>query len=383
MPITTKMSQEKPVKDKNENNESTNNNNYKTLTQCPYCQGSIIKKGLRKKKYEDVQIYFCNNCSKKFTSLITKHKTYPLKVIIGALTLYNKLNTLEEAAEKVTEKHGIKITHQTISKWLKEYAQYIPFLRMREFAAKKYSKKEFIEESKLFHQQIYNFKYHRAKLDLIINEEFRHYRFKPLQEFLELAIAECPNHIFEKSEKRASEFKNTFNLDEVRIVPKDNAAVQIANFVIQAVSNNKLRHEALQEFMLANDTVTIAAELAVLIGADDIRHFKHELGFDIPITLKDGEYITGHIDLVQVRNGSIYIIDFKPSASKEKPIDQLTLYALALSRLTGIRLYHMKCAWFDESNYYEFFPLHVVYKLKKNKKKDRYQEKLKRTESAW
>ena len=133
-------------------------------------------------------------------------------------------------------------------------------------------------------------------------------------------------------------------MDQVRIVPKDNAAVKLANFIMQAVSNNKLRHEALQEFMLANDTVTIVAELAVLIGSDDINHFKNELGFDIPITLKDGEYITGHIDLVQVRNGSIYIMDFKPSASKEKPVDQLTLYALALSRLTGIRLYHMKCA---------------------------------------
>ena len=109
--------------------------------------------------------------------------------------------------------------------------------------------------------------------------------------------------------------------------------------------------------MLANDTVTVAVELAVLIGSEDINHMKHELGFDIPITLKEGEYITGHIDLLQVRNGSIYIMDFKPSAAKEKPIDQLTLYALALSRLTGIRLYHMKCAWFDENNYYELFPL--------------------------
>src|SRR3989338_8237080 len=291
-----------------------NSNNYKSLAKCPYCSGNIIKRCLRKKKYESVQRYYCENCNKSFTSAITKHRTYPLKVIIDALTLYNKLNPIEKIPDIIKEKYSISVTSRTISDWLKEYGQYIPFTRMREFAAKKYNKKEAIEESKLFHQQIYNFKYHRAKLDLILNEEFRHFRFKPLQQFLELATAECPNHIFEKSEKRASEFKNTFNLDEVRIVPKDNAAVKIANFIMQAVSNNKLRHEALQEFMLANDTVTVAAELAVLIGSDDINHFKNELGFDIPITLKDGEYITGHIDLVQVRNGSICIMDFKPSA---------------------------------------------------------------------
>jgi hypothetical protein len=55
-------------------------------------------------------------------------------------------------------------------------------------------------------------------------------------------------------------------------------------------------------------------------------------------------------------------MDYKPSARKVKPQDQLTIYALALSRLTSIRLYHFKCSWFDKENYYEFYPLHVVYK---------------------
>ena len=54
----------------------------------------------------------------------------------------------------------------------------------------------------------------------------------------------------------------------------------------------------------------------------------------------------------------------------------MTIYALALSRLTGIRLYHFKCAWFDSKDYFEFFPLHVVYKLKKGKKFNKNQTKL-------
>ena len=373
------MSQEKLFGENKEGEEiktEDNNENSKLLTSCPYCQGSIIKKGVRKKKYEAVQRYYCRNCDKGFTSLITKHKTYPLKVIIDALTLYNRLNSLEDIPEIIKGAYGIKLSHQTISRWLKEYEQYIPFLRMREFAVKKYDKKELMEESKLFHQQIYSFKYHRTKLDLILNEEFRHYRFKPLQEFLELVIAECPNQIFRNSNKRASEFKNIFSLDQVKIVPKNNAAVKTANFVTQAISNNKMRHQILQDFMLSNDSVTVAVEIPLLMGADDIRHYKHELNYNVPVELNDGEYVTGHADFIQVRNGSIYLMDYKPSANKEKPIDQLTIYALALSRLTGIRLYHMKCAWFDESNYFEFFPLHVVYKLKKRKRIDRKQQKL-------
>jgi ATP-dependent exoDNAse (exonuclease V) beta subunit len=123
--------------------------------------------------------------------------------------------------------------------------------------------------------------------------------------------------------------------------------------------------------------VSVAIEVPVLLDANDINHYKYELNFDIPFSLEEGEYLTGHIDLIQVRNGSIYIMDFKPSAKKEKPIEQLTIYALALSRLTGIKLYNFKCAWFDEDNYFEFFPLHVVYKLDKKVKVDKFQEKLK------
>ena len=72
--------------------------------------------------------------------------------------------------------------------------------------------------------------------------------------------------------------------------------------------------------------------------------------------------ITGHIDILQIRNGMVHILDFKPRAEKERPIEQLTLYAMALSRLTGLRLFEFKCAWFDEKDYFEFFPLHVLYK---------------------
>jgi hypothetical protein len=69
----------------------------------------------------------------------------------------------------------------------------------------------------------------------------------------------------------------------------------------------------------------------------------------------------------------VHILDYKPGADtgkKKNSITQLTIYALALSRLTGLRLYDFKCAWFDEDNYFEFFPLHVVYKLRQRGKLD-------------
>jgi ATP-dependent exoDNAse (exonuclease V) beta subunit len=67
--------------------------------------------------------------------------------------------------------------------------------------------------------------------------------------------------------------------------------------------------------------------------------------------------ITGHIDFLQARNGAIHILDYKPDARTGKPVAQLTIYALALTRLIpGLRLFDIKCAWFNESCYNEFYP---------------------------
>ncbi|MFH1428405.1 MAG: PD-(D/E)XK nuclease family protein [Candidatus Margulisiibacteriota bacterium] len=347
----------------------------KPVLACPYCQGkNIVKKGARQKKHESVQLYYCTHCNKKFTPLIAKHKTFPLKVIIDALTHYNRFYNLESAAEIVSKKYGITINRQNISKWLEDFKEYLTFSRMRDYIDKNYEKKKIFVESQLFHGQIYRFKYHRAKTELILDDSFKHNKYHPLREYLELVTAECPHQIFKESTLRASEYKNIFNLDGVKITPKDNYAVKNSRFVLQAVANNKLRHEVLQEFMLVNDSVTVATEVPVLLDKEDLLHYKCILGFNVPLSIADDERITGHIDLVQIRNGLIYIMDFKPGAKKEKPIEQLTIYALALSRLTGLRLYHFACAWFDDENYYEFFPLHVVYKKQRNKK-DKKKEK--------
>ena len=49
--------------------------------------------------------------------------------------------------------------------------------------------------------------------------------------------------------------------------------------------------------------------------------------------------ITGHIDFLRVRIGAVHILDYKPDARTNRPIAQLTIYALALTRLAGLRLF--------------------------------------------
>ena len=95
--------------------------------------------------------------------------------------------------------------------------------------------------------------------------------------------------------------------------------------------------------MLINDSSTIACEVPVWFWDK-----KLDMG------------ICGHIDILQIRQGKIFVLDYKPDAGKEKEdkvASQLYLYASGLSFRTGLPLQSFRCAWFDEHMYYEFNPM--------------------------
>src|ERR1700675_5050605 len=110
--------------------------------------------------------------------------------------------------------------------------------------------------------------------------------------------------------------------------------------------------------MLINDSVTVAGGGAVFLPREDISYYRgcgFHLGFESAV-------ITGHIDFLQIRNGHIHILDYKPDARKETHAHvQLTIYALALARRSGLPLKFFKCGWFDEKDYFDFYALQAVY----------------------
>lgn len=327
---------------------------------CPWCSGSEIRpKVKRRNKYGDVQLFLCRHCGRKFTPLLTRNQTYPLRVIIDALTFYNRLYTLEGAARAVARKYGLAISRQTLRNWLDDFAAYVPFTTLRAAAVLSFDRRDIIAEAQFLHGQVYAFKYHRAKTALILFRLRNTHPIRPLREFLEAIPRTCPHSLFRDNRARASSTKGKFNLDGVLIKPRPDPAVQAARFALQAVADNRQCHETLQAFMLANDCDTVAVEVPVYLTAadlDDMRSAFCQLRF----TLGRGETIAGHIDIVQLRFGLIHILDYKPGAKRIKPIEQLTLYALALSRLTGIDIYHFKCAWSDDEDYFDFYPRHLL-----------------------
>lgn len=283
-----------------------------------------------------------------------RYKTYPLRVILDGVTLYNLGYSLPDAAKKLKSKHGYKVSTSTLASWMDEHRELTTYRRLREQLHTGASPGQTIRSIKLYHRQVYSFAYHRPKL-AVVRESSQHHRFASLSDFLEQVPSLCPHDLFSDS-SRASQLPPFVNRNHLTVVEKENFATRTAALIIPSVGDNRLRHETLQRFMLANDSVTVAIEIPIWLTAADIDALEIEHGIRLLPEGHEPRVLTGHIDFIQVRNGAVHILDYKPDARTNKPIAQLTLYALALTRLAGLRLFDIKCAWFNEEQYCEFFP---------------------------
>jgi len=349
----------------------------KTPERCPHCASpNITTKGRRLKKLETIRLYHCRACDRGFTPgpRALRNKTYPVGEILEALTAYNQGHSLEDAARRLSSRFGHAINPSTISRWLSEHPGLTTYRRLRARGRRLFAPSQRIRIIKLYHAQVYEFGYHRAKLAFLREGTLDDRRegdtkFAPLADFLENVPRACPHDIFRRDDSaRASKLPPDFlALERLIVMEKRNTATDAAALIIPSVGSNHDRHPKLQRFMLANDSTTIAVEVPIWLVEDDIAALEDIYRVTIlsrepldPANLDAGHkprQITGHIDFLQARNGAIHILDYKHDARTNKPIAQLTIYALALTRLVpGLKLFDIKCAWFNETCYNEFFP---------------------------
>ena len=344
--------------------------NKEELT-CPRCGShNVRRRGHRKKKLEIVQLWRCAACKRTFTPgpEALRNKTYPLRIILGALTDYDLGYSLEQTAARLKKKSNQAVSPSTISAWLETYKAHTTYRRLRPVARTRFTPEQTIRSIKLYHRQIYGFAYHRPKLEMLRSGALDDKRagglgstarFGNVADFLESVPTTCPHELFtheDDPKARASQAHPTFaDVSRIIVNRKENAATETAALIIPAVGNNKLRHETLQRFMLANDSVTIAIEIPIWLDEDDIAALERKHGIELAAKAGAPRVITGHLDFLQVRNGAVHILDYKPDARTNKPIAQLAIYALT-RRVPGLKLFDIKCAWFNEAEYCEFFP---------------------------
>jgi hypothetical protein len=328
----------------------------KAPDRCPLCNSQkIAPKGARAKKLETVWLYRCRACGRSFTPgpRAMRNKTYPLAEILEAMTTYNRGYSLEETARRLSSRHGHTVSPATISRWLAAHPDLTTYRRLRTPGLKLFKPPQIIRTVKMYHRQVYEFSYHRAKLAFLRDgalddRRSGDARFAPLADFIEQVPHVCPHDLYQREDgARGSQLAPGFlNQDRLTVVEKQNIATDTAALIIPSVGSNYDRHPRLQRFMLANDSTTIAVEVPIWLVEHDIAALEALYGVIIvPRQHHKPRFITGHIDFLQARNGA------------NKPIAQLTIYALALTRLVpGLRLFDIKCAWFNEACYCEFFP---------------------------
>jgi hypothetical protein len=209
--------------------------------------------------------------------------------------------------------------------------------------------------------------YKIPKFDTIRTHSFNHkpvfYRYRlatnktkqlptKLESYLQLLFTDCPNHLFQKSNFRASartcdDFKVEVQLTHSQEHELINLARKSTSFI-----QFKDRHENLQKYFLLNDPRTVACEVPTWLES-------HELN-DYSEIFHTEDILTGHIDVLRYENdGKIGIWDYKPYAAGETDaVIQVFLYALMLSIRTGISIKNFIYGYFDEADVFIVEPLY-------------------------
>ena len=302
---------------------------------CPICnKKDIVYNGWNQNK----QMYYCKNCKKKFIRSELKNYNYDPSIIVGAISYYNLGKPLSEVVQLINKKYKITLTNNLIYSWILDYYKICNFKKIRSYILKNYNGGIIDAFSFNHHDFTYNFMFHRPKLNILCDN------FPNLLNYILKMKELFPNDFFNKDIQH-SKFRIDINFREEG---KYNLACKLADFSLKACNKNFERHKFVENFMLINDSSTVACEVPVWFW---------EKYLDIGIC--------GHIDILQIRRGKIYVLAYKPDDIKDKNVaSKLFLYASGLSFRTKIPLMRFRCAWFNQNNYYEFNPWEQNFSVK-------------------
>lgn len=203
-----------------------------------------------------------------------------------------------------------------------------------------------IESVKLNHGMDYFYRLHRLRLGMLASNGL-----STLQQYLSDVQQGCHEEIF-KTGPRSSALKFDLHVPLTEVYGhKLSKLAEIAK-----ANYNGTPHDKLQACALDEDPSSICTELPVWLKPADLvgMPVSQEI---LDIIFSEGGVLTGHIDLITIDEGKIWIWDFKPNARKEKyAATQVYFYALMLSKRTHLSLEKFRCGYFDENVAYLFKP---------------------------
>ncbi len=300
---------------------------------CPLCNKSthVIKAGFRFTQKGHIQRYYCKSCKHYFTNQSMPYTQYPIHVILYTLQQYNLGYSIAQAKTRCGRKYRYSPPIQTIYSWIQRYKAQLSFLALRKYY--KLDPQTIITTHHFNHQQIYPFKVHQLKMHRSAKT------FPQLRRYLNWVVRSLPHSIF-LSGPRASHISipNT-----TKITKKQSNLTSQCNLALCSREKKKSPHQLVEDFFLANDATTVCTELPVFINPNETEHFE----------LKSP--LTGHIDIIQVKNNKLYILDYKTNLnSPHQYSTQLLAYKKALHHRTQIPEKNIIAAAFNNYCYIEY-----------------------------
>lgn len=187
----------------------------------------------------------------------------------------------------------------------------------------------------------YIYRVHTHKLKELCDER--------LHAFLYSMFSSCPHDYFQEG-PRSSSLRFTLSGLDVNYVKGH----EVSSLAEQGLRVNEERfkdnHSRVQVFMLEHDDKTIAMEVPLWLEPEELDNYQELFNSPFPLS--------GHVDLVRIEDGKIWIWDYKPGARKEKfAATQVAFYAYMLSRRSSIPLDNFRCGYFDREDAYVFLPV--------------------------
>jgi hypothetical protein len=197
-----------------------------------------------------------------------------------------------------------------------------------------------IKHTSLHHGWFYHYRVHSDKTRNLCSDGFA-----PLEEFMGKMMSDCPDHYFQ-SGPRSSALR--FDVDASPLRVDGHEVCCLADIGVKS-GRYKTAHSNVEVYMLENDCNTIAVEVPIWLQSHELEAYRALFDSEEPLT--------GHIDILRIEDGSVWIWDYKPKAEKEKHAHcQVLFYAIMLSKRTGIPLENLRCGYFDEKTAFIFKP---------------------------
>lgn len=140
----------------------------------------------------------------------------------------------------------------------------------------------------------------------------------------------------------ASFSKSLIREGKIKLYDSNSRLPKFVNDVFEAFKNSEIRKKPGHDPVLKN--ILIRDENSVAI--------------EIPIWKKiKNDYITGHIDLIQIEDSIIKIIDYKPEGNFMLSLPQVATYGLFIESLFNLN--KVKCISFNRKEAWEYDP-HIL-----------------------